>query len=181
MGTPTPPAPVKLVIALLSSDAALFAQAASQLASAYGPIDLESTVFPWKTTDYYQAEMGTHLLRRFVAFEQLIAPDDLVRLKIETNDLEHAFASPLGPSSPRRMNFDPGYIDVTKLVLASTKDQAHRVYLSQGIYAEVTLLYYHGTYHPFIYTYDDYRWPETHEFLKQVRKKYLAQLREQKS
>ena len=123
--------------------------------------------------------MGQHLLRRFVTFEQLIPPEDLAQLKLEANALEHAFAEPPGPSSPRRLNLDPGYIDKAKLVLASTKAQAHRLYLSQGIYAEVTLLYHHGAYHPFIYTYEDYRWSITQDFLKKARKKYLSQLREQ--
>ena len=177
MGTPRLPQPVKLLMGLLAADTALFAQAAARLEAAHGRIDLESAVFPWETTDYYRAEMGDHLLRRFVTFEQLIMPEDLIRLKLEANELEYAFAVPPGPASPRRVNLDPGYIDTTKLVLASTKAQAHRLYLSQGIYAEVTLLYHHAAYHPFVYTYADYRWPETHDFLKQARTKYLKQLR----
>ncbi len=178
MGIPIRPQPVKLLIGLLAADAALFAQATTQIEAAYGRIDLESAVFPWETTDYYQAEMGGHLLRCFVTCEQLIMPEDLIRLKLEANEMEYAFACPPGPSSPRRLNLDPGYIDPTKLVLASTKAQAHRIYLSQGIYAELTLLYHHGRYHPFLYTYEDYRWSETHEFLKKVRQVYLRQLRE---
>ena len=178
MGTPSLPQPVKLLMGLLAADTALFAQTAARLEAAYGRIDLESAAFAWETTDYYRAEMGSHLLRRFVTFEQLVAPEDLIRLKLEANELEYAFAAPPGPASPRRVNLDPGYIDATKLVLASTKDQAHRLYLSRGIYAEVTLLYHHAAYHPFVYTYEDYRWPETHAFLKQARAKYLKQLRE---
>ena len=88
--------------------------------------------------------------------------------------------TPSSPTSPRRVNLDPGYLDATKLVLASTKNQAHRLYLSQGIYAEVTLLYHHGAFHPFVYTYADYRWPETHAFLRRVRTRYLEQMRKQR-
>ena len=178
MGTPSLPQPVKLLMALLAADTTFFAQAAARLEAAYGRIDLESAVFPWETTDYYRSEMGGHPLRRFVTFEQLVMPEDLIRLKLEANELEYAFAAPPGPASPRRVNLDPGYIDRMKLVLASTKAQAHRLYLSRGIYAEVTLLYHHAAYHPFVYTYADYRWPETHAFLKQARTKYLRQLRE---
>ena len=178
MGTPTPPAPVKLFIAVLAADTTLLTQATTQLEAQYGRIDLESAVLPWEASNYYQAEMGEALLRRFVAFEHLIPPESLVQLKHEANDMEHTFASPPGPTSPRQVNLDPGYVDKAKLVLASTKGQAHRIFLSQGIYAEVTLLYHHGDYHPFIYTYEDYRWTETHTFLKKVRKTYLRQLRE---
>ena len=141
---------------------------------------MESEVFPWNTTDYYREEMGENLLRKFVAFERLISPEELVRIKLETNSLELSLSSASSPESPRRVNLDPGYLDATKLVLASTKNQAHRVYLSQGIYAEVTLLYHHGALHPFVYTYTDYRWPETHTFLRDVRTRYLKQLRKQR-
>ena len=178
MGAPTPPQPVKLLVALLSTDPPLFATAAVQLQQSYGSVDLESEVFPWNTTDYYREEMGKNLLRKFVTFERLISPEELVRIKLATNALELA-SSPT--ASPRRVNLDPGYLDATKLVLASTKNQAHRLYLSQGIYAEVTLLYHHGAFHPFVYTYADYRWPETHAFLRRVRTRYLEQMRKRHS
>ena len=180
MGTPTLPQPVKLLVALLSADPTLHALAVTQLEQSYGPTDMESEVFPWNTTDYYREEMGENLLRKFVTFERLISPEELVRIKLETNSLELSLSSASSPESPRRVNLDPGYLDATKLVLASTKNQAHRVYLSQGIYAEVTLLYHHGAFHPFVYTYADYRWPETHTFLRKVRARYLEQLRKQR-
>jgi len=179
MGTPTPPPPVKLFIALLSADPNLFAAAANHLERLYGPIDLESDAFPWNTTNYYREEMGENLLRKFVSCERLISPEELVRIKLATNELEWLLSSAPSPPSPRHVNLDPGYLDATKLVLASTKNQAHRLYLSQGIYAEVTLLYHHGAFQPFVYTYTDYRWPETHAFLRQVRRRYLDQLRKQ--
>jgi hypothetical protein len=181
MGTPTPPLPVKLLIALLSANRELFAITSMQLQKHYGPIDLESKIFPWRTTNYYREEMGDALLRQFISFAELISPEDLVRIKLETNALEFTLADATAPQSPRRINLDPGYLDAAKLVLASTKNQAHRLYLSQGIYAEVTLLYHHKAFHSFIYTYEDYRWSETHAFLQQVRKRYLEQLRSRKN
>lgn len=177
MGAPTPPPPVKLFIALLSSDENLLTQAKYLLVRQYGPIDLESAVFPWRTTNYYRDEMGDELLRQFITFTPLLSPEELVRIKLKTNAQELALSGATLVASPRRINLDPGYLDTTKLVLASTKNQAHRLYLSQGIYAEVTLLYHHKAFHPFIYTYEDYRWPETHEFLQRARKRYLEQMR----
>ncbi len=180
MGTPTLPQPVKLFVALLSADPTFFIAAGHRLQQAYGPVDLESDIFSWNITDYYREEMGENLLRKFVCCERLISPEDLVHIKRETNALELSLSSASSPFSSRRVNLDPGYLDATKLVLASTKNQAHRLYLSQGIYAEVTLLYHHGAFHPFGYTYTDYRWPETHAFLRQVRARYLEQLRQGK-
>ena len=177
MGLPTPPKPVKLFVALLSNDPALFSLSVTHLQSQYGLVDLESETFPWNMTNYYRKEMGENLLRKFITFETLIAPDALASIKLATNALEILLSEGERPTSPRRVNLDPGYVDATKLVLASTKDQAHRLYLSHGIYAEVTLLYYHGEFHPFVYTYPDYHWPETHAFLRRVQKHYRDQLR----
>ena len=177
MGLPTPPKPVKLFVALLANDPTLFAQSAAQLQSLYGPIDLESEIFPWEMTTYYRKEMGEHLLRKFVTFATLIAPDALANIKLATNALEISLSGGESPTSPRRINLDPGYVDATKLVLASAKNQAHRIYLSQGIYAEVTLLYHHGEFHPFVYTYADYQWPETYAFLRRVQNRHREQLR----
>jgi len=174
MGLPTLPPPVKLLVALLSADSSLFTTAITQLEQSYGPLDGESDIFPWNTTDYYRAEMGENLLRKFISFARLISPEDIVGIKLATNTLETTLAS---IPDRRRLNLDPGYLDASKLVLASTKNQAHRIYLTQGIYAEVTLLFHHGTFHPFVYTYADYQWPETHTFLRQVRIRYVEQLR----
>lgn len=180
MSVPTPPQPVKLFVALLANDPALFAQSAAHLQSLYGPIDLESEIFPWDMSTYYRKEMGEHLLRKFVTFATLIAPDALASVKLATNEMEISLSEGESSASPRRVNLDPGYVDATKLVLASAKNQAHRVYLSQGIYAEVTLLYYHGEFHPFVYTYPDYQWPETYAFLRRVQRQYRNQIRRMK-
>ena len=180
MGTPTPPPPVKLIIGLLSPDLTLFTQATTKLQESYGSIDIESVALPWTTTNYYREEMGENLLRKFVAFEPLLSPEALIGIKLATNILELSLSGATAPDTPRRVNLDPGYLDASKLVLASTKNQAHRIYLAQGIYAEVTLLYHHGEFHPFLYTYTDYRWPDTYEFLCRVRNRYLAQLRARK-
>jgi len=181
MGLPTPPKPVKLFVALLTNDSALFARSITELQSFYGLVDLESEIFPWNMTDYYRKEMGENLLRKFITFERLIAPDTLANIKLATNALEISLSEGENPTSPRRVNLDPGYVDATKLVLASAKNQAHRIYLSQGIYAEVTLLYYHGDFHPFIYTYPDYQWPETYAFLRRAQNHYREQLRQIKN
>ncbi|MBM4258691.1 MAG: DUF4416 family protein [Deltaproteobacteria bacterium] len=177
MGLPTPAKPVKLFVALLTNDPALFTTSVIALQSHYGPVDLASETFPWNMTEYYRKEMGENLLRKFVTFERLIVPDALAGIKLTTNELEMSLSGGERPTSPRRVNLDPGYVDRTKLVLASAKDQAHRIYLSQGIYAEVTLLYYHGEFHPFIYTYPDYQWPETYAFLRRAQQCYRHQLR----
>jgi len=78
----------------------------------------------------------------------------------------------------RRVNLDPGYLDSFKVVLASTKNASQRIYLDGGIYGEATLMYHDGGFHGLPYTYPDYLWPETLDFLTRLRARYLEQLRQ---
>lgn len=175
MPTPGEPKPVKLFAALLASDADLFSAVATDLAALFGPLESASEVFPWSLTDYYEAEMGRGLVRRFVAFAPPISPERLAAIKHQTRAVEDRYRQ---ASGSRRVNIDPGYLDAGKVVLASTKDAGHRVYLGEGIYGELTLLYYERAFHPLPYTYPDYRWPETLAFLAAARERFLAERRE---
>jgi hypothetical protein len=130
---------------------------------------------PWNVSAYYTSEMGPIILRQFLSFERLIAPGKLAGVKHSTNHLESHWHSGAG----RRVNIDPGYVGTSKLVLASTKDAAHRVYLSGGIYAEVTLRFEHGSFTAYSHTYPDYTAPDTIAFFNGARATYLAQLRAQ--
>jgi hypothetical protein len=178
MGTPGEAKPVKLFVALLACDEELFPPVESDLSALFGPVESASEKFSWSVSDYYEREMGPGLLRRFVAFVTLVAPDALSEIKLKTHRIEEVYRSAARERGGRRVNIDPGYLDAGKVVLASTKSGAHRIYLNSGIYGEVTLLYYEGSFHPFAYTYTDYVWPETAAFLAAARSRYLDQLRQ---
>jgi hypothetical protein len=140
MGTIRTPLPVKLFLGMLSPDPELFPECAAVFAREHGAIDLESEVMPWETSDYYQDEMGSTLFRKFVFFQKPMDPVLLPSIKIFSNAVEQRLLNSTSPGS-RRINIDPGYVTEAKVVLASTKDFAHRIYIGQGIYAEVTLRY----------------------------------------
>ena len=70
---------------------------------------------------------------------------------------------------PRPLNLDPGYLTEAKLVLATTKDRDHRLYLSRGIFAEVTLHFHRGTWEARPWTYPDYQRADYHEFFLRCR------------
>lgn len=168
---------------MLSSDIPLFETIIKQLTDGYGPTDLESPIWPWERSDYYQKEMGAHLKRKFIFFEKLISPDDIAGIKIRTNTLEKQYLNPPfnkgvtgGFEGGRRINLDPGYLDSAKLVLVSTKDFSHRVYLRDGIYGEVTLIYSGKNYQILPYTFPDFRTPEYHEIFKAARKTFQKQV-----
>ncbi len=169
MGIIRMPRPAKLFVGMLSSDSALFESCSRMLSSAYGPVDHESAVRRWDFSEYYRQEMGPALLRKFLFFEHPIDPGLLASVKRFTNDLEGRFSAHSETGLRRRINLDPGYVTEAKVVLASTKDYAHRVYLGEGIYAEVTLRYQGGRFVALDTTYPDYRTEESLESFKKAR------------
>jgi Domain of unknown function (DUF4416) len=178
MGRPVDPEPAKYFVGLLSSDIEVLDSVEADLKAVLGAIDGRSEILPWNVSKFYEKEMGSGLLRRFVSFVPLISPGDLAAVKLQTQLIEEEHRSSELGRSTRRVNVDPGYLDVGKVVLASTKSAGHRIYLNSGIYGEVTLLYSDGTFHPLSYTYPDYRWAETRAFLTSLRLAYLDQLRQ---
>jgi hypothetical protein len=130
---------------------------------------LVSPAFEFQETDYYRPTMGPGLRKIFYAFPGPFDPADLMEVKLRTNAWEEEYARAAGHAEPRPLNLDPGYIALGKLVLASTKDFAHRIYLRQGIYAEVTLLYRHRRWQDHPYTFPDYRRADYQQFFSQCR------------
>lgn len=171
MGTAT--SPVKLITGILASSSQRLDDAVGALTERFGAVDTLSIAQPWDVSAYYRDEMGPVIVRQFVSFVHLVGPGKLAGVKQLTNELENRWRS--GPG--RQVNIDPGYVATAKLVLASTKDAAHRVYLNGGIYAEVTLHFQDGTFVAHRHTYPDYAMPETVRFFNRVRAAYLAQLR----
>ena len=113
--------------------------------------------------------MGSPLRKVFFAFERSFDAGNLADVKLQTNQWEQQYAGLGGHAEPRPLNLDPGYLTLGKLVLASTKDHAHRIYLAQGIYAEVTLCYRHGRWQPHPWTFADYRREDYQQFFSQCR------------
>lgn len=164
------PEPVLPIVALLARDEGALEAARGAAARIVGPLDFVSPVFPFEWTSYYEAEMGAALLRQLVAAGRLADPGELGGWKLRAQEEEAAISRAQGGGRPA--NLDPGYIAGAKLVLASTKDFAHRVYLGSGIYAEVTLRYAHGSFEPLPWTYPDWRSGRYAEFLREARERY---------
>ena len=142
-----------------------------ELERSYGTVALTSPPFSFDAySSYYAAEMGQGLQKRFVAFERPVHPERLAPIKRDTNELEHRLSRGETDDRKRTVNIDPGYVTLAKLVLASTKDYTHRVYIGDGIFAEVTLVYRDGAFGPLETTYPDYRSAEALAFFDSVRK-----------
>ncbi|HPC93625.1 MAG TPA: DUF4416 family protein [Sedimentisphaerales bacterium] len=175
MWEPKEPNPVKYIVGILACDARSLQAARDAVASDLGPLDLVSDIWPFDKTDYYRDQTGPAILRQFVSIEPLGDPGDLARVKHRTNRIEQELAAMLARPYPRPVNLDPGIIEPSKLVLATTKNYAHRVYIGAKMYAEVTLVFDRGAWCPLPYTYPDYRQQTYFDFFSQVRGRLLQQ------
>ena len=160
------PAPGAVLIAgvLAAGDEAL-ALATSLMEARYGPTRMASDAVPFTWSRYYEAEMGSGLTRQFLAFERPVYPGSLREAKLATYALEQAHAR----DGRRVFNLDPGYLTLSTLIVASTKEASYRVYLGDGIYAQPMLVYRGGRFEPFEWTYGDYCDPAHLEFFLAVR------------
>ena len=145
--------------------------------AAWGPLGPVSPIFDFTETDYYFATMGDGLKKQFLALASPFDPAELAEIKLATNAWEAEYTQEAAHPEPRPLNLDPGYLTPAKLVLASTKDHSHRIYLSRGIYAEVTLHYQAGAWQPREWTYPDYRRADFHEYFIQLRRELLSRRR----
>jgi hypothetical protein len=169
MGAIHEPSPVLLIVAASSRYVAALDWAIEQLTNKFGPVNLASDAFDFIETDYYTPTMGADLKKQFLAFERLIDGAALADIKRQTNHWEAEYAALGRHPEPRPLNLDPGYITPAKLVLSSTKDHAHRIYLRDGIFAEVTLAYRGGHWQPLEWTYPDYRRADYQSFFTHCR------------
>jgi hypothetical protein len=170
------PRPVKLFTGLIYSQDAPVDECIKRLETAFGEIDFMSEEFPFNFTSYYEEEMGNKLSRKIVSFRKLIKRDDLVNIKIFTNQVEKIFAI----GGKRRINIDPGYIAPEHLILSTGKGYYHRPYLGRGVYADLTLVYKNKEFHTLEWTYPDYRIEEMKQLLKRIREKYMTDLGREK-
>ncbi len=171
------PQPVKLIIGILAADETSLAAAIKAINKPFGVIDLASDVWPFTQTDYYKDELGPNALRQFVSIEKLIDPGKLAQIKHDTNSLEQQLADSLKLPLPRPVNLDPGFIEPSKLILASTKNFSHRIYIGNKMFAEVTLMYEKGHWRHFEFTFPDYRQSCYQDFLTKVRCRLMEQLK----
>jgi hypothetical protein len=169
------PLPVKLFVGILTSVPDTIPKAEKRLTGLLGPIDARSEPFLFDQTRYYDSTMGTPIYRYFFSFVNLIEPSKIADIKIKTNEMEALFAEEY-PNLQRPINLDPGYLEQSKIVLASTKNFFHRILISGGIYAEVTLHFQNSAWRTFPWTFPDYKTDRYHSFFSSLRDLYRDQL-----
>lgn len=176
MTEPHPFSLVKLICGIIAGEKKFFIWSEEKLAQLYGAADLESEQFSFNYSDYYEKQMGKGLKRKFISFKGLISPEELSKIKIQTNGLEAEIKKEFN-ANYRVVNLDPGYLTSSALIMATAKDFAHRVPLQNGIYAHLEFLFGKDEVRTLDWTYPDYRTDGYQDFFLKVRRLYLMQLR----
>jgi hypothetical protein len=170
------PWPAQLILSILSSSWEEFWPGLLQeLESELGQTDYISEPLAFTETDYYDQELGVPIIRRILAFEPLLPRQGLVDCKLFCHSLEQNW---LRPDGRRLFNLDPGYLNLEQLVLATGKNFTHRIYLDQGVFADLTLVYSKGGWHSLPWTYPDYAGKLLQDILSHLRQRYKQKLRE---
>jgi len=167
------PEQAKLIIGLFLKEKEEIALVAAELIERFGPVDTISPWLPFDFTDYYEKEMGKPLFRRMFSFKSLREQSEFPEIKIQTNAVETKYSK----NGKRTVNIDPGYLLQSRFVLVTGKDFAHRIYVGSGIYADLTLIYRQKSFQKLPWTYPDYATENMCFYLKQVRNKYLMDLK----
>lgn len=173
MSEPRPPKPAKLIVGFFLRQRSLAAEITAALEARLGPVEMISPWLDFDFTTYYDREMGHPLYRRLLVFKPLIRQDRLAAIKHATNALESEYRQ----ERRRQVNIDPGYLLAERLVLATGKNFTHRIYIGDGIYADLTLIFQKGAFRTLPWTYPDYADRRLIDFLTLVRNKYMRDLK----
>ena len=173
MGIARTPQAVIYFAGILLKDESFMEGLADELTSLLGPVAEMTPLMPFTQTDYYEKELGKSPVRAFVLFAPLRDRNELPRIKAASNLIEDSRTI----NGLRPVNIDPGYIALEHVILATTKGYSHRVYLGEGIYADLTLMYLNGTYKALDWTYPDYRETQTIHLLNEWRERLKKELK----
>jgi hypothetical protein len=165
---------VKLFSGVIYRDEGVYEETRKKLEERFSPVDLEAGPFDFDFTTYYNAEMGTPLFRRFISFERLICPEELPGIKLFTNEMEIAASV----NGNRVINLDPGYLSEANVIIATTKNQYHRVPLSKGIYAHMEYVLMRKKIMTLDWTYPDFRTPRYMDFFDRLNLLYKQNLKD---
>jgi len=165
--------PVKLIAAILFNDESILNKTILKLESKFSPVDFRSEFFSFTQSDYYEPEMGANLQRILISFTDPVAPETLVQAKLIAGQIEEEALS----QGKRAVNIDTGYLDLFKLVLASLKGRNNKIYISDGIWADMVLYFKGGEFHPFEWSFPDFKSGIFNSALKKIRENFKLQLK----
>jgi uncharacterized protein DUF4416 len=167
-----PVEPVKLIASLVYRDEPVRTDVKELMMRRWGLVDYESDPTPFTSADKMTEEMGTPIFRTFVSFTRLVDPGEISLIKMSCFSLEDRFRY----QGKRQVNLDPGYLDLYKMVLTSTRFAGQKVYHSAGIYLDMMLLFMKDKCQPFPWSYPDFKNHHYDDDLLKIRDLYKTGL-----
>ena len=164
------PPPAVLVVSAIFREERFLEAALPRIAGIVGEAVFSGPVFPFDRTEYYSGEMGKPLFRRFLAAADPVPRDSLAGIKIGLESIENDFSQ----EGRRMLNLDPGLVTPENFILARGKNFTHRVYLRDGVFADLTLVFRGGEYRPLPWTYPDYASGEIRSLLREIRETLMG-------
>ena len=158
----------KAVLGVLFQEEEYYQELQHHLETVGVEIEFESESLRFDSTDYYEKEMGTELRRIFLSLKGIFPVEESVLFKLETTEWEHRWRE----SGLRSLNLDPGYLDLSRVVLLSGKEGSHKIYLRNGVWADLVLLKDKGGYRNFPWTFPDIRIGRYDDFFLQLRAEF---------
>jgi hypothetical protein len=174
LSIPRIPEPARLIVSVLTPHQDILKKTAQTLVRELGPIEEVAGPLDFDFTSYYDTEMGSGIRRWLWSFANLVDRSELARIKLLTNRVEQSYTD----CGKRRVNLDPGLMTLGNFVLGTGKNNAHRIYLAEGIFADLTLIFRSGSYRPLEWTYPDYADPLLIGILNRLRETYKCVLQQ---
>lgn len=169
------PEPVKFLLAITSNQEKMATTVLNEFKTDFGIVDSQSGVFPFNHTNYYEKEMGSGLSKEFYSFKVINEPEYLAQMKIKATEIEGNSLT----GGNRTVNIDPAYLELSKLVVASSKNFSHRIYIGKGVFGDIQLQYRAAKFIGNPWTYPDYLTSQSLSFFTKVRTIYQSQLKEE--
>ena len=161
--------PVVRICAVISRHAEAHEWAMTRLSDQWGDLAETESASAGEMGRFYRETMGDGLTKTLIAIETFADPAGLSDWKTLSNQWEAEYKARSQHDEERPLNLDPGYLSQAKLVLATIKDRDHRIYLRDGIFAEVTLNYVGKKWIHHRWTYPDYRTEAVADFAMRCR------------
>ncbi|ADG70401.1 DUF4416 family protein [Brachyspira murdochii] len=163
-----------LITALMYNDINIYNLALEKLINNFGEIEVISDEYLFSHSIYYKEEMGDTLNKRFIVFKNMIERDYISNVKRITDNIEREY---LDDKNNRKINIDPAILTLENFILVTNKNFTHRIYLKDGVFADLTLIYKKKEgYTELPWTYADYSSDETKKFLKKIRELFYNRL-----
>jgi len=170
------PVNANLTISIMYKDGDLLQKVRTELEDSYGKIDMESPSYSFSDiSPYYDPEMGTDIKKVIYSFEQTVDRSFLKDVKLKCIEIEKVNSV----DESRLINLDPGLLTLENFILATGKNYSHRIYLGDGVFAEVTLMFGKKMMIKELpWTYRDYLFEPARSFLLDLREHYRLKRRE---